>query len=66
MVLFLQKIESKTVEGKGANLAVIIEFSSKEVEIEAYNRSDYQELSKLSWLNSKNTNIKIMDGSVTN
>ncbi len=58
-------MDSETVEGKGGGLAVIIEFPSKEVAIEAYNRNDYQELSKLRWANSTNTNITIMDGSVT-
>ena len=44
---------------------MIIEFPSKEVASEAYNRADYQELSKLRWANSSDTNITIMDGSVT-
>ena len=58
-------LDAKTVEGKGGHLAVIIEFSSKEEALEAYNRADYQELSKLRWANSSDTNITIMDGSVT-
>ena len=57
-------LESKTVEGQGGHLAVIIEFPSKQKAINAYNREDYQELSKLRWANSKDTNITIMDGSV--
>ena len=63
--VFAKDMDSKTVEGKGGKLAVIIEFPSKEAAIEAYNRSDYQELSKLRWANSTDTNITIMDGSVT-
>tara|TARA_B100000029_G_scaffold493115_1_gene555250 strand:- start:468 stop:767 length:300 start_codon:yes stop_codon:yes gene_type:complete len=58
-------LEAKTVEGKGGKLAVIIEFPSKEKAIDAYERSDYQELSKIRWDNSTDTNITIMDGSVT-
>ncbi len=58
-------LESKTVEGNGGKLAVIIEFPSKQIAIEAYNSKDYQELSKLRWSNSKDTNITIMDGTVT-
>jgi len=63
--VFAKDMDSKTVEGKGGKLAVIIEFPSKEVASEAYNRADYQELSKLRWANSSDTNITIMDGSVT-
>ncbi len=58
-------LEAKTVEGKGGHLSVIIEFPSKEIALEAYGRADYQELSKLRWANSIDTNITIMDGSVT-
>ncbi len=58
-------LESKTVEGNGGHLSVIIEFPSKEIALEAYKRADYQELSKLRWANSIDTNITIMDGSVT-
>ena len=57
-------MDSKTVEGKGGKLAVIIQFPSKEAAIDAYNRSDYQQISKLRWANSIETNITIMDGSV--
>ena len=62
--VFAKDMDSKTVEGKGGKLAVIIEFPSKEAAIDAYNRADYQELSKLRWANSIDTNITIMDGSV--
>ena len=57
-------MDSQTVEGKGGKLAVIIEFPTKDAAIEAYNRADYQELSKLRWANSTDTNITIMDGSI--
>ena len=63
--VFAKDMDSQTVEGKGGQLAVIIEFPSKEAAINAYNRVDYQELSKLRWANSTDTNITIMDGSVT-
>ncbi len=58
-------MESKTVEGKGGKLAVIIEFPSKQAVVEAYDSEAYQELSKLRWANSSNTNITIMDGGLT-
>ncbi len=58
-------MEGQTVEGKGGKLAVIIEFPSKQTAIDAYNSSEYQELSKLRWANSTDTNITIMDGDVT-
>ena len=37
----------------------------KQAAIDAYNSSEYQELSKLRWANSIDTNITIMDGGVT-
>ena len=52
-------------EGKGAKLAVIIEFHSKQAAIDAFDSSEYQELSKLRWENSTDTNITIIDGGVT-
>ena len=58
-------MEAETVEGKGEKLAVIIEFPSKQAAIYAFNSSDYQELSKLRWANSKDTNITIIAGDVT-
>ena len=63
-VLFAKDMEAKTVEGEGGHLAVIIEFPSKAIAIESYKRVDYQELSKLRWANSTQTNITIMDGSM--
>ena len=63
--VFAKDMDSQTVEGKGGKLAVIIEFPSKEAAIDAYNRADYQELSKLRWANSTDTNITIMDSTVT-
>ena len=58
-------MEGQTVEGKGGKLAVIIEFPSKQAALDAFNSSEYQELSKLRWANSTDTNITIMDGDVT-
>ena len=63
--VFAKDMDSQTVEGKGGNLAVIIEFPSKEAAIKAYQSADYQELSKLRWRNSKDTSITILDGSVS-
>ena len=64
-LVFAKDMEGQTVEGKGGKLAVIIEFSSKQASIDAYNSSEYQELSKLRWANSTDTNITIIDGGVT-
>ncbi len=64
-VVFAKDMEAKTVEGKGGQLAVIIEFPSKQAAIEAYSSAEYQELSKLRWANSSDTNITILDGAVT-
>ena len=63
--VFAKDLESQTVEGKGGKLSVIIEFPSKQAAIDAYKSSEYQELSKLRWANSSETNITIMDGGVT-
>ena len=63
--VFAKDMEPKTVEGNGGQLAVIIEFPSKEAAIDAYNSSEYQELSKLRWASSTDTNIIIMDGGIT-
>ncbi len=63
--VFAKDIDGQTVEGNGGKLSVIIEFPSKQAAIDAYNSSEYQELSKLRWANSTNTNIIIMDGGVT-
>ena len=64
-LVFAKDMESQTVEGKGGKLAVIIEFPSKKDAVDAYKSSEYQELSKLRWANSKDTNITIMEGSLT-
>ena len=63
--IFAKDLDGQTVEGKGGKLSVIKEFLSKQAAIDAYNSSEYQELSKLRWANSTDTNITIMDGSVT-
>jgi len=63
--VFAKDLDSQTVEGKGGKLSVIIEFPSKQAAIDAYNSSEYKELSKLRWSNSIDTNITIMDGGVT-
>ena len=63
--VFAKDLDGQIVEGRGGKLSVIIEFPSKQAAIDAYNSSEYQELSKLRWANSTDTNITIMDGSVT-
>ena len=63
--VFAKDMEAVTVEGKGGKLGVIIEFPSKQAAIDAFNSSEYQELSKLRWANSTETNITIMDGDIT-
>ncbi len=55
-------MESQTVEGNGGKLAVIIQFQSKKDAVDAYKSKEYQQLSKLRWANSKDTNITIMEG----
>tara|TARA_B100001250_G_scaffold378170_1_gene367807 strand:+ start:250 stop:546 length:297 start_codon:yes stop_codon:yes gene_type:complete len=62
--VFSKDMDGQTVEGKGGKLAVIIQLPSKQAAIDAYNSSEYQELSKLRWANSTDTNITIIDGGV--
>ena len=64
-LVFAKDMDSQTVEGKGGTLAVIIQFRSKKDAVDAYKSSEYQELSNLRWANSKDTNITIMEGSLT-
>ena len=64
-LVFAKDMDSQTVEGKGGTLSVIIQFPSKKDAVDAYKSSEYQELSKLRWANSKDTNITIMEGSLT-
>tara|TARA_B100000212_G_scaffold284929_1_gene225323 strand:- start:192 stop:488 length:297 start_codon:yes stop_codon:yes gene_type:complete len=63
--VFIKDLDGQTVEVKGGKLSVIIEFPAKQAAIDAYKSSEYQDLSKFSWANSTDTNITIMDGSVT-
>ena len=62
-LVFAKDMESQTVEGNGGKLAVIIQFQSKKDAVDAYKSKEYQQLSKLRWANSKDTNITIMEGS---
>ena len=63
--VFAKDLEGHPVEGRGGKLSVIIEFLSKQVAIDCYNSNEYQELSKLRWAKSTDTNITIMEGRVT-
>ena len=45
--LFAKDLDGQKVERKGAKLSVIIESPSKQAAIDAYNSSEYHELSKL-------------------
>ena len=63
--VFAKDLDGQTFEGRGGKLSVIIEFPSKQAAIDAYNSTKYKELSKLRWANSTDTNITIMDGSIT-
>ncbi len=60
--LFAKDLDGLTVEGKGGKLSVIINFPSKQIAIDEHKSSEYQELSKLRWANSIDTNITIMEG----
>ena len=46
----------------GANLAVICEFPSMRVAVEAYESTEYQELSKIRNAATKNATLTIMEG----
>ncbi len=60
--LFAKDLETKTVEGKGGHLGVIVEFPSKQAAIDAYEAEEYQKLSELRWSNTTDTNISILEG----
>ena len=62
---FAKDLDGQTVEGKGGKLSVIIEFPSKQAAFDAYNSSEYQELSNLRLANSTDTNITITDRNIT-
>ena len=52
--------DSQTVEGRGGKFTLIIKFSSKQAAMDAYNSSQYQELTKKRWASTKKTNLIIM------
>ena len=60
--IFSKDLDGKTVEGKGG---VNIDFLSKQAAIKAYNSSGYEELTKIRWAKSNNTNITINDSYIT-
>ena len=49
--------DSQIVEGKGGKLSVVISFPSKEFAIDAYNSTEYQELTKKHWASTNKTNL---------
>ena len=63
--VFAKDLDTKTLEGVGGKLSVIIDFPSKQTAIDSYNILKYNELRKLRWVISTDTNITIMDGSVS-
>jgi len=63
--VFAKDLDGKTIEEKSGKLSAIIKFPSKQVAIDAYQSFEYQELSKLHLAYSTNTNITIMEGSIT-
>ena len=52
--------DSQTVEGRGGKFTLIIKFPSKQAAMDAYNSSQYQELTKKRWASTKKTNLIIM------
>ena len=56
----MKDADSQIVEDRGGKLLVVISFPSKQVAIDAYNSSAYQELTKKSWASTKKTNLIIM------
>ena len=59
--LVMKDSDSQIVEERGGKLSVVISFPSKLAAIDAYNSTEYQELTKKSWASTKKTNL-IMKG----
>ena len=58
--LVMKDSDSQIVEGRGGKLSVVISFPSKQAAINAYNSTEYQELTKKRWVSTKKTNLIIM------
>ncbi len=58
--LVMKDSDSQIVEGRGGKLSVVISFPSKQAAIDAYNSSEYQELTKKRRASTKKTNLIIM------
>jgi len=58
--LVMKDSASQVFEGRGGKLSVVISFPSKQAAIDAYNSTEYQELTKKRWVSTKKTNLIIM------
>ena len=58
--LVMKDSDPQIVEGRGGKLSVVISFPSKQAAIDAYNSTEYQELTKKRWASTKKTNLIIM------
>ena len=58
--LIMKDSDPQILEGRGGELPVVISFPSKQAAIDAYNSSEYQELTKKRWASAKKTNLIIM------
>ena len=58
--LVMKDSDPQIVEGRGGGLSVVISFPSKQAAIDAYNSTEYQELTKKRWASTKKTNLIIM------
>ena len=56
----MKDADSQIVEDRGGKLLVVISSPSKQVAIDAYNSSAYQELTKKRWASTKKTNLITM------
>ena len=58
--LAMKDSDPQIVEGRGGKLSVVISFPSKQAAIDAYNNTEYQELTKKRWASTMKTNLIIM------
>ena len=58
--LVMKDSDPQIVEGRGGKLSVVISFPSKQAAIDAYNRPEYQELTKKRWASTNKKKLVII------
>ena len=58
--LIMEDSDPQIVEGRGGEISVVISFPSKQAAIDAYNRPEYQELTKKRWASTNKKKLVII------